>query len=235
MNFYTYMITRVVPGLPVMYYIGVRQSECKPEDDITYWGSSKYLDAEIEKHGKQYFNKYILNTYDTAEEAGEDEIFMHRTLNVKDNPKFINRANATPSGFIVACGKKSAISRQRMSKASLGKPKSKAHRLALSKAAIESDNHPWRNNPKPDSFKKYLSQRNSGTGNPMYGRKHSEETRKNIKQNNPNLRRDVTVELVASMYYNDGLTGLEIANLLNIGDTTVYKRLKEYNQMKGDK
>ena len=73
-------------------YIGKRSCHCNPEEDVTYFGS--YRDKTFKPT-----QKIILETYDTAEEAIDDEIKMQRFFKVVENPHFANQVYQTSTGF----------------------------------------------------------------------------------------------------------------------------------------
>jgi len=272
MNYYTYMITRVVPGLPVKYYIGVRQSECEPVQDVEYWGSSKYLDAEREKHGKQYFKKCVLASFSTAEEAADNEVFLHQLFNVKDNPRFFNRANATKNGFAVMCGSPSLESRRKMSEAKKGckhplyglygqnhpmygyrhseETKRKmsedrrgrkhsvetCHKIsvglkghAVSEATKEKLAEANRGKKLSKTTKQKISNAMSGTNNPMYGKRHRQDTKQKIAETKTN--KHITSEGVGRLR-EAGYSIQDVADLLGCGKSTVKARYRLYKQNK---
>lgn len=74
MNHYTYMMTTENLEQP-LFYIGVRSSKTKPENDIDYKSSSKLVEQMI--FSGVSFKKEILFTYNTREEAelGEQQLF----------------------------------------------------------------------------------------------------------------------------------------------------------------
>ena len=74
-------------------YIGKRSCPCKPEEDVKYFGS--YSDKTFEPT-----QKIILETYDTAEEAIEDEIKIQHFFQVVPNPHFANQAYQTSTKFM---------------------------------------------------------------------------------------------------------------------------------------
>jgi hypothetical protein len=102
MNHYVYLIEKK-PALETeqKYYIGVRSCECLIADD-NYMGSSKYLTEEVNKLGKQSFNKIILKRFDNREDAAKYEIQMHEEFDVAKSPLFFNKAKQKSTGF--ACG-----------------------------------------------------------------------------------------------------------------------------------
>ena len=103
MNHYVYLIEKK-PALETeqKYYIGVRSCEGLIADDNDYMSSSKYLKEEVNKLGKQAFNKIILKRFDNREDALNYEIKMHKEFNVASNFIFFNKANQKTTGF--SCG-----------------------------------------------------------------------------------------------------------------------------------
>lgn len=79
-------------------YIGKRECECLPEEDITYFGSFK--DKTF-----QPTQKIILKTFNTIEEALEAECILHNFYEVDKNPHFVNRAKQTSKKFYYICPK----------------------------------------------------------------------------------------------------------------------------------
>lgn len=75
-----------------MKYIGKRSCECLPEEDVSYMSSSIYVP-------KEECDKLILKEFDTAKEAVEYEVRLHKKFNVATNPEFYNRANQTSNKF----------------------------------------------------------------------------------------------------------------------------------------
>lgn len=96
---YVYKITNHQPQDEREFYIGVRSSKVKPEDDLKYWSSSKYLNNAIREYGVEYFSKEILSVWSTREEANIEEIRLHDEFNVAQNPKFYNKSKSTSKRF----------------------------------------------------------------------------------------------------------------------------------------
>lgn len=94
MYHYVYKITNLNPLDERKYYIGVRSSECKPEDDVNYWGSSSILKMEIKERGRDLFKKDILEIFNTRKEALDEEIILHEKYNVSLNNEFYNLAKS---------------------------------------------------------------------------------------------------------------------------------------------
>lgn len=99
MYHYVYKITNLVPLDKRKYYIGVRSSECNPEEDINYWGSSLILKKEIEERGKNFFKKDILKIFDTRKEAFDEEILLHEKYNVSLNDEFYNLSKSRSNKY----------------------------------------------------------------------------------------------------------------------------------------
>jgi len=96
---YTYKLTILTPIDERKYYIGVRTTSVKPQEDSNYISSSKTIKALIKKHGKNIFKKEVIKIFDTRKEALEHEIELHNIYNVSSNNEFFNRAIQTSTGF----------------------------------------------------------------------------------------------------------------------------------------
>jgi hypothetical protein len=73
-------------------YIGRRECNCRPHEDIKYFGS--YRDKTF--HPTQ---KIVLFECRSREEACEIEVFLHSALQVDINPHFVNKAKQTSEKF----------------------------------------------------------------------------------------------------------------------------------------
>ena len=103
-------------------YIGKRECECLPEEDIKYFGS--YSDKTFKPT-----EKIILETFDTLEEVLLAEILLHNFYEIDKNFHFANRSKQTSRGFHFSAsgkdhprfGKKTPIKvRKKQSKSMLG-------------------------------------------------------------------------------------------------------------------
>jgi group I intron endonuclease len=112
---YTYEITNKKGNR----YIGVRSCNCTPNND-PYMGSCKTLDEAIKNEGIENFTKTILQTFDTRDEAVEDEIFLHDLYDVGANLLFYNEAKATSTGFDRSGHKHTEETKRKMSESSKG-------------------------------------------------------------------------------------------------------------------
>lgn len=93
---YVYKITNLINQ---KCYIGVRSSNCKPEEDTKYWSSSKYVKEAITNYGKENFKKEILSIWKTRVEALNEEIRLHNKHDVGINTKFYNKSKQTATGW----------------------------------------------------------------------------------------------------------------------------------------
>ena len=73
-------------------YIGKRECQCFPEEDVKYFGTFK------DKNFKPT-QKIILETFNTVEEALEAECVLHDFYAVDKNPHFANKAKQTSKKF----------------------------------------------------------------------------------------------------------------------------------------
>lgn len=144
-----------------MKYIGVRSSECHPNDDTEYWGSSRHLPSDV----KDTHKKRVLSIFSTRLEAVSHEIYLHNKHDVANNPSFYNKAKQTSTGFDTAGttltkehlekvskslkGKKKPLSHgENVSKALKGVPKTAAHRKSCSAAQKLKASQPNYVNPR---------------------------------------------------------------------------------------
>ncbi len=99
MNHYTYRIHNTKTNKS---YIGDRSCQCKPKEDlgIKYFSSSSDKDfMEDQLNNPSDYNYWILDTFDTREEAKQLEIDLHNFHDVGRNPKFYNKAKQTSVKF----------------------------------------------------------------------------------------------------------------------------------------
>jgi molybdopterin converting factor small subunit len=73
-------------------YIGKRECECLPEEDVKYFGS--YRDKTFKPT-----EKIVLEIFSTLQEVMQAEILLHEFYQVDKNPHFANRAKATSTAF----------------------------------------------------------------------------------------------------------------------------------------
>ena len=174
---YTYIITNTTNQ---MKYIGVRSCSCLPENDDGYMGSSKIL-GETLQETPESFTKTIIDTFPTREIANANEQWLHETYDVARNSEFYNLCIA-PMGFCVAGRKVSEESRKKMSVARRGKIISSETRTKLSYANMGEKNGMYGRKHTEETKKKISANRSSisGKNNPMYGKKHSDESKKKI-------------------------------------------------------
>ncbi len=95
---YVYKITRVHPDMPEMYYIGKRTCRCPIEEDL-YMGSSKVLNADMEKVGSEHFKKEVLEIFESEEAAYAKEIELHALYDVKSDDTYYNLVNQLSEKF----------------------------------------------------------------------------------------------------------------------------------------
>lgn len=153
--FYTYRLTCTHPDSPEKYYYGFRKSS-DPRNDINYLSSSLFVKRAVKKFGKQFFRKKILKIFETKIEAMEHEMFLHNRLNVAFHPKFFNRYNQSRCGF------NGSYLKGKTYEEILGEERAKELREKRRKDAKNKNN--------------------SGSNNPMFGKRHSEEMKKKLSE-----------------------------------------------------
>ena len=153
MNYYVYRITCIHPTSHQKYYYGYRSCDCDPKDDI-YLSSSKYVKNSIKLYGIQFFKKKIIKIFKNRIDALGFEIFLHEKFDVDVNPLFFNKSKQSKFGFNCTGSILKGLSYEQIH------GKEKAHELKQIRA---------------DTFKK---KDNSGKNNPMFGKKHTEISKK---------------------------------------------------------
>lgn len=129
---YTYIVEDTLTGKK---YCGSKYGkDVTPENTTDYFGSPS-KDSEyytIIQTRSHTLVKKIINVFSTKEETIADEIRLHTLYNVAVNEEFYNRTNQQSTGFLCVGGYQlSEETKQRMSDASKGKPKSEEHRQKI--------------------------------------------------------------------------------------------------------
>ena len=174
---YTYEIKNKKSG---NIYIGVRSFNNSPASD-PYFGSCKTLNKAIENEGIENFTKTILQTFDTREEAAEDEIFLHDLYDVAKNPIFYNQAKATSTGFNNTGIKFSEEFKRKVSERmightfNLGKKHTKEHNRKISEAS-KGKKHT------EETKRKISKSKKKNHTQPWLGKKHTEATKKKMSE-----------------------------------------------------
>jgi len=98
---YVYRITNIITN---MHYYGDRSCNCHPSEDIgiKYYSSfTNRLFKQDQKENPQDYKYKIIKIFETCrEDAKQLEVDLHKKFDVKNHPKFINRANQTSSHFV---------------------------------------------------------------------------------------------------------------------------------------
>jgi len=195
-KYFVYLTTNLVNNKK---YVG---EHCSNDLNDSYLGSGIAVKKAIKKYGKRNFQREILEIFETKEEAfkaQEKYIQFYNTLSPFGY-------NFSPTGGLGVPGSLSADSLQKMknavSKANLGKPShrkgkniSDTHRLNISKGIMGEHNPNF--GGISESHRKNISLNHKvmiGKENPMYGKKHSSESKylnkiSHLKENLPEQRR----------------------------------------------
>jgi hypothetical protein len=133
-------------------YIGKRECECLPEQDVNYFGSF---------HDKKFnpTQKIILETFDSVEEALRAEIILHDFYEVDKNPHFANRAKQTSTGFYCnkGPGEKANKKRSEMMKTEYNPMSNPEYREKARINLIKALNNPEVRKKKSESAKKVFN------------------------------------------------------------------------------
>ena len=96
---YVYRITNKITG---KHYYGGRSSKRSPSEDLGHFYFSSYTNKYFkidQKQNPSHYKYKVIKEFSTRKEANEFEIFLHKKFDVKNHPKFINKANQTSSKF----------------------------------------------------------------------------------------------------------------------------------------
>jgi hypothetical protein len=133
---YVYRITNLVEK---KHYYGKRSSKCDPKQDLGKKYFSSSTDKEFradQKQNPQNYRYKIVQIFGNAKLALVRESKLHYKFNVCVNERFYNKANQNLRGFDRTGSSSSIETRTKISKASLGVPKSNETKEKMSKAAI---------------------------------------------------------------------------------------------------
>ena len=147
-----------------MKYIGVRSSECPPELDTKYVGSSAYTQNDLITH------KEIINVFDTREEALLHEIELHDIHDVASSSTYYNKSKQTSTGFDTTgiSFPQSEESRLKRSNSLKGRK-----RPAYIGENLSKQRKGVKKKPHSEVTKQRISDANKGQNNPMKGLKYS--------------------------------------------------------------
>jgi hypothetical protein len=143
-------------------YIGKRECECYPEEDINYFGSFKDKTFSPTQ-------KIILETFENVKETLEAECALHDFYEVDKNPHFANRAKQTSTGFY--------FNRKGQKHSKISGDNHPSKRKELRKNLSEKR--------KGDKNPMYGM---TGEKNPFFGRKHTKESKDKIGLSSKNRK-----------------------------------------------
>ena len=168
MEAYTYLIRHKPTN---RFYYGFRSANIvAPEDDLwkKYFTSSPRVKELIDETGVDSFDVEIRRTFDTQEQAVAWETKVLRRMRVLENDQWINQNIA---GYVIP----DDIARQKISDFHKDRPKTEEHKQKL-RESQKGSKRPWAIHNLPADV--------SGENNGMYGKQHSEETKRKISEAN---------------------------------------------------
>lgn len=195
MYHYVYKTTNIVTG---KIYIGAHSSTTISDN---YLGSGKILKDAIKKYGKESFSRTILEFFETRDAAFQREAELVTENFIKEDSNY----NMCPGGL--GSTVKTQEFKNQVSKKLKGRKFSEEHSRNKSLAQTGEKNHRYgKSNPNTPVL--------YGKDNGMFGRMHSEETKKLISKNRKLAKIEYTAELVTALseackgklWYNDGIS-----------------------------
>jgi hypothetical protein len=157
-------------------YIGKRESECPPEDDIKYLGSSK--DKTFKPN-----QKIILETFNNVEEALEAECILHNFYEVDKNPHFANKARQTSTKFYYCSFGDNNPSKRKEVKEKIKKSKTGNNNPSKRPEVRQKLKEARNKRITTEETKKKMSEAHKGKPGTfgMKGKTHSEETKQKMR------------------------------------------------------
>jgi len=123
---YTYIVTHIPSGKK--YYGSRYAKNCHPTDLWkTYFTSSQIVKNLITQDGVTSFSVVVRKTFTNVQDCRRWETMFLNKINARDNNKWINSHNGGADFYNISLA--SDITKQRMSKSRLGKPKSQSMRF----------------------------------------------------------------------------------------------------------
>lgn len=168
---YVYEITNLIDGKK---YIGF--SSKTPDTSLNYFGSGDLITRAIKKHGKENFQKTILQEFKNEVEARKYEEFLIEKYNAIQDTNYYNLTKGGFGGFSENAKIKQASieTRKKISDANRGRIVSQETREILSKKL--KGTKPWNIGiPRSDETKKKLS-------DALKNKPLTDEHRKNISK-----------------------------------------------------
>jgi hypothetical protein len=158
-------------------YIGKRECECLPEEDINYLGSFK------DKTFKPT-QKIILETFDSVEEALGAECILHDFYEVDINPHFANRSKQTSVKFYCCSFGEDNPSKRDEVKEKIRNSKIGDNNPAKRPEVRQKLKEARNKRITTEETKKKMSEAHKGRPGTygMKGKKHSEETKEKMRE-----------------------------------------------------
>lgn len=160
---YIYLTTNLING---RMYIGQKKSDTFLAEK--YLGSGSILKQAVQQYGRENFKVTLLCECNTAEELNEKEMYYIAAYNAQNDRQFYNICKGGPGGPMFKGHHHNLVTKMKMSKDRKGERNS-------------NYGNRWKQS---DELKKRHSELSSGSGNGMYGKKHSDETKKLIGEKN---------------------------------------------------
>lgn len=178
---YTYQVTVSNPTDARRFYIGVRSSDVKPEDDV-YFGSCRPFKRWQEANGTGGLVKQVLAVWPTRNDALLHEILLHDCFDVAKNPEFWNQVKQTAESFDCTGVPKAPEHAKKIGRPgekhwAWGKKLSQETKAKMSASRSGSNNFRY-GKPLPEDLKKKISEAQKGEKAWRYGKKYPEMGKK---------------------------------------------------------
>lgn len=155
-------------------YIGKRTCYTDIEKD-SYLGSGLALKKAIEQYGRSSFTKYIIEEFETAEEAFLFEEQVIKDVNAVEDERYYNLVKGGANGCEGRFGELHSMFGKTHTEDTINK-------MRIAKLGNKNSFYGKLHTEESKRKMSYAAFQNIGEKNPFYGRKHSEESKRKMSE-----------------------------------------------------
>jgi group I intron endonuclease len=190
--------------------------DCK--NNPNYYGSGSIIIKAIKKYGKENFKKEILDFCSSLVELNEKEKYWINKLDAKNKNIGYNILDGGGNGPMPIEVK------LKLSKKLKGRIFTDEHKLKISKNHhnVSGENNPMFGKTHSEDTKKYMVTLNSGRKQSLITKLKHSENAKGEKNSNAKLKENDVV-LIRELYFKENIKQIELSELFNVGQTAISK------------
>lgn len=155
-------------------YIGKRTCYTDVEKD-SYLGSGLALKRAVEQYGRSNFTKYIIEEFETAEEAFLFEEQVIKDVNAVEDKRYYNLVKGGANGCEGRFGELHPMFGKTHTEDTINK-------MRITKLGNKNSFYGKLHTEESKRKMSYAASQNIGEKNPFYGRKHSEESKRKMSE-----------------------------------------------------